>query len=432
MKLKFAHVSDCHLGAWRKDTLNELGYKAFIQMVDKAIEEKVDFLIIAGDLYDVSNPAVKVVDFATQQLKRLKDTNIPVYGIMGSHDFSPSEKTMILPLISADLFTNISVPDFTDDPNHPLRLNFFEDKKTSVKLCGMRARRKSLEIEDYKQLDRANLEEEEGAKIFVLHTILNELKPIEFKDMVGGSKTILPRNFIYYAGGHIHKTIPEQLRDDPIIIKNNSRLENKTVYPGALYPTNFYELEQYQHGGFCIVSGEIPNEDLKVEYIPLKIKEVEDMFINADNKSIEKIKELVEERISGGDFKDKIVTVRFAGELTSGKPIEIKPDSIKTKLQKKGAYEIFVNKMKLTSKEYKTVKIDPNMTNEQIEMKLIHEHAQKSKIHNLSKDKVESIIHEFLTTLGRDKHEGEAVKDYDKQMIENFFSILNIDMEDLD
>lgn len=432
MNVKFAHVSDCHLGAWRKDSLNEIGFQAFIQMVDKIIEEEVDFLIIAGDLYDVSNPAVKVVDLATQQLKRLKDAEIPVYGIMGSHDFSPSEKTMILPLISAGLFINISIPNYIDDPDYPLRLEFIKDKKTNIKLCGMRARRKSLEIEDYKQLDRVHLEKEEGTKIFVLHTILNELKPLEFKDMVGGSKSILPDNFIYYAGGHIHKTIPEQLRNDSITLKKKSALENRTIYPGALYPTNFYELEQFHFGGFCIVSGNIPDGDLNVDYIPLKIKEVEDLFINATNKSIEVVNEQIDERIASGNFKNKIVTVRIDGELGSGKPTEIKPDAIKTKLQRKGAYEVFVHKMKLTSKEYKTVKIDPNITNEEIEKKLIHEHAQKSKIYNLSKNEVEKIIPELMKILGRDKHEGEAVKDYDKQMFESFYAILNIKMEDSD
>jgi exonuclease SbcD len=432
MKVKFAHVSDCHLGAWRKDTMNDIGFEAFTQMVDKIIEEEVNFLIIAGDLYDVSNPAVRVVDFATQQLKRLKDANIPVYGIMGSHDFSPSEKTMIYPLISADLFTNVSVPNYTDDPERPLRLEFIEDKKTNIRLCGMRARRKSLEIEDYKQLDRVFLEKEEGNKIFVLHTILNELKPLEYKDMVGGSKSILPRNFIYYAGGHIHKTVPEKIRKTPIMVRKDSKLENKTIYPGALYPTNFYELEQFRYGGFCIVSGEIPDGELQVEFIPLEIKEVEDLFIKADNKSAEVVNERIDERLSSGDFKDKIVAVRVAGELTSGKPTEIRPDIIRAKLQKKGAYEVFVNKMNLTSKEYSAVKIDSNLTNEQIESKLIHEHSQKSMIHNVSKEKVEKIIHELIKALGKDKNEGETVKDYDRRMLENFNSILNIEMEDLD
>ena len=429
MNVKFAHVSDCHLGAWRKDTLNDIGYAAYNKMIDTVIEEEVDFVIISGDLFHVSNPKVDVVDLAIIGLKRLADNNIPVYGIMGSHDFSPTGKSMLRPLISADLFKKLYRGTLE---NNKLTLVFTEDEKTKIKLTGIRARKRTLELRDYEVLDRQTLEQEEGIKIFVLHTLLSELKPIEFKDMRSGPKSILPRNFLYYAGGHIHKTIPEKLREESIVIKPNSSLEKKVIYPGSLYPTNFYELEQFQYGGFCIVSGEIPKGDLKVKFIPIKIKEVEDLFINAENKSVEKVNEHIDERILNGNFDDKIVTVRIAGELATGKPINIKPDAIKTKLKEKGAYEVFINKSKLKSKEYEKVKINPNITNEEIEKKLIHQHAQKSKIHNLSKTEVENKIYELFSSLGRDKNEGETVKDYDMQMIKDFYSILNIDTEEVD
>ena len=50
MKVKFAHISDVHLGAWRDERLNELGYNAFKKAVNNIIDEEVDFVIISGDL----------------------------------------------------------------------------------------------------------------------------------------------------------------------------------------------------------------------------------------------------------------------------------------------------------------------------------------------------------------------------------------------
>ena len=274
MKIKFAHVSDCHLGGWRKDSLNKVGCLAFSQMLDKIIEEMLDFVIISGDLYDVSNPKVEIVDFATKQLKRLHDNDIPVYGIMGSHDFSPSGKSMVRPLISAGFYKNVSQPIWGKNIEFPLRLQLFEDEKTKVKLTGMRGRKKALELDDYKKLDTAFLEEESGEKIFLLHTMLSELKPVEYQNMESGPKSILPRNFIYYAGGHIHKTIPQSLKKKLYVIKKDFTLDKKVVYPGCLSPTNFLELEKQQYGGFCIVSGELPDGDLEVRYIKLRIKEI--------------------------------------------------------------------------------------------------------------------------------------------------------------
>jgi len=154
MKVKFAHISDVHLGAWRNERINELGYKAFEKTVNTIIEENVDFVIISGDLYDVSNPKVDVVDLATRELKKLRDNQIPVYGIMGSHDFSPSNKSMIRPLITAGLFINVSKGDITD--NNKLKLKFTEDPQTKIKITGLRARKRSLEIEDFEILDRVN------------------------------------------------------------------------------------------------------------------------------------------------------------------------------------------------------------------------------------------------------------------------------------
>ncbi|KKL56216.1 hypothetical protein LCGC14_2247600, partial [marine sediment metagenome] len=138
MFVKFAHLADCHLGAWRNEILNQMGYDAFKQAINKILEEEVDFIIISGDLFDISNPKVDVVDLAVKELKKLQDKNIPVYGIMGSHDFSPSDNSMIRPLISAGLFIDVSKGEIVDEKK--LKLHFIQDSKTKIKLTGLRAR----------------------------------------------------------------------------------------------------------------------------------------------------------------------------------------------------------------------------------------------------------------------------------------------------
>jgi len=419
MRIKFAHVSDCHLGGWRKESLTKLGCQAFNQMVD----------IVSGDLYDVSNPRVEIVDFATKQLKRLYDAEIPVYGIMGSHDFSPSGKSMLRPLISAGFFKNVSEPIWVDNKQHPLQLKIFEDKKTKVKFTGMRARKKGLEIDDFQKLDTIELEKESGV-IFLLHTLLNELKPKEYYNMESGPKSMLPQNCIYYAGGHIHKTIPEELREQPYIIKKNSELAKKVIYPGCLVPTNFLELERQQFGGFCIVSGEVPNGDLEANYIKLPMKEVKRVFIDADNRSVTEVKDIIDQEIARGSFEDVIVVVRIEGSLSTGKSFDIQANDIIEKLKQKGAYEVLVGKTKLVSDAYEKISIDPGETNEQIEARLIYEHTQKTDILHVPKKKLMQKIHQLMTDLGREQREGEKVKDYDLEMLEAFYTIMELSVED--
>lgn len=426
MFVKFAHLSDCHLGAWRKEILNQMGYKAFEQAIDKILEEEVDFAIISGDLFDISNPKVDVVDLAVRELKRLYDKNIPVYGIMGSHDFSPSDNSMIRPLISAGLFIDVSKGEILD--NKKLKLHFIQDSKTRIKLTGLRARKRSLEIEDYKRLMREDLENEKGIKIFVLHTMMSELKPVEFKDMESAPKSLLPQNFAYYAGGHLHKTVPEKLRrgDHTFIVDK----KNNIIYPGSLYPTDFRELEKYQYGGFCIVSGDINVEsqssDLKIKFIPIKPIEIFTLVIDCTNKTVIESLELIDQEISALSVKDKIVTVRIIGTLTSGKTYEIKSNEIAEKLRNKGALDALIKKSALISKEYAPISVVVGKTNKEIEEALIREHAEKTDMKKTSKKDMENKIHGILEVLGTDREEGTQVREYNEDLLRQFLKIFDL------
>jgi len=425
MNIKFAHISDCHLGGWRNDRLNKLGYKAFERAIEKSVDEKVDFVIISGDLYDVSNPKVDVVDFATKTLFKLKQANIPVYGIMGSHDFSPSDKTMIRPLISANLFINVSQGEKKDDGK--LELFFTEDPKTKVRLTGIRARKRSLEKEDFQKLNRFSLQKEVFPKIFVFHTMLAELKPKEYKDMKDTPSSLLPKGFMYYAGGHIHKTLPNKLREDNEISIDD---ENNIIYPGCLSPVNFQELEKFKYGGFCIVSGTIDKEtnksNLKVRYFPIKITEVISLSFNCDNKTVPQVNKMIKQKLNEIEVEDKIITIRIEGELSSGKSYEVKTDDIIRSLEERGAYEILINKNALKSKEYLSVRVQVGKTNKEIENTLIHEHAQKIKIKELSSDQIENNIHKVLEILGKERDEGSKVIEYERDLIDNFKNIFEI------
>lgn len=86
--MKFLHTGDWHIGKKLNgfDLLEEQRY-AFEQVMKLAATEKVDGIIIAGDLYDRSVPAVEAVELFNQMLI---DMNLkaayPVFAISGNHD----------------------------------------------------------------------------------------------------------------------------------------------------------------------------------------------------------------------------------------------------------------------------------------------------------------------------------------------------------
>jgi DNA repair protein SbcD/Mre11 len=93
---RFIHTADIHLDsplkslALRDPALAELvgdaTRQAFTRIIDLALEEAVDALLIAGDLYDGDQTSMKTARFIGEQLKRLSDAGIRAFIIRGNHD----------------------------------------------------------------------------------------------------------------------------------------------------------------------------------------------------------------------------------------------------------------------------------------------------------------------------------------------------------
>ncbi len=87
--MKFLHISDVHLGCTRYQ-LNESPrdfFDAWIDVLQKyAIDEKVDFVIMAGDFFHKRNVPPETMNYAFAGLSLLKDAGIPIISIEGNHD----------------------------------------------------------------------------------------------------------------------------------------------------------------------------------------------------------------------------------------------------------------------------------------------------------------------------------------------------------
>jgi DNA repair protein SbcD/Mre11 len=96
MPFRFLHTADVHLDsplstlALRDPTLAGLiggaTRKAFVAVIDLCLSEKVDALLIAGDLYDGEQTSMKTARFLADQLLRLHAAGIRTFIIRGNHD----------------------------------------------------------------------------------------------------------------------------------------------------------------------------------------------------------------------------------------------------------------------------------------------------------------------------------------------------------
>jgi exonuclease SbcD len=141
---RFAHLADIHIGAFRQPVLQNLIIDAFNKAMDICLERQVDFIIISGDLFDSNIPDMSLLNSAVKKMGEVRDKGIPFYVIYGSHDFSPTQTSIIDILQSANLFTKVTEGKMEEGK---LKLEFTTDERTKAKLCGISGRRRGIERE---------------------------------------------------------------------------------------------------------------------------------------------------------------------------------------------------------------------------------------------------------------------------------------------
>jgi exonuclease SbcD len=88
MQCKFLHLSDVHLGYQQynhKERFNDFG-RAFQHIVQRAIAESVDFVILGGDLFHKRSIDPPTLIQAVTQLGELNQAGIPVLAVEGNHE----------------------------------------------------------------------------------------------------------------------------------------------------------------------------------------------------------------------------------------------------------------------------------------------------------------------------------------------------------
>lgn len=95
--MKFIHTADLHLGspfkgltylpaAIKESVVNSI-YQTFDQLVADAINFAVDFIIIAGDLFDNVQRNLQAQLYLQAKFKQLAQKNIRVLIVLGNHDY---------------------------------------------------------------------------------------------------------------------------------------------------------------------------------------------------------------------------------------------------------------------------------------------------------------------------------------------------------
>lgn len=424
---KFAHLADCHLGAQKYLELKELEIKAFRECINKCIREKVNFIIIAGDLFHSNLPDMGIVKQAVGILKEVADKGIPVYINYGSHDFSPNETSIIDVITESGLLKKLFNPYVVEDDNgkEKLKLKFITDKKTGTKLTGISGRKMGMDDNYYNMLDKRSLEEEDGFKIFVFHAAIKNLLPNFLSKMDGIDIKKLPKKFDYYAGGHIHKHICEtQLEDYGII-----------TYPGppfAGYPRDLEMSAKGEKRGFYIIEFDEKIQSINFckqkNFHELDLVKYKFLSFKADHKNSHQLYDEILAEIKQHDVKDKIVILKVKGELSGGKTSEINFHEIRRILNDLGAIHVSINHHGLVSKEFTKIRVKGETTTE-IEENILLENISNIDVKQkeLNKKEGAQLAINLLQTIRKSPKPNEKKSDYKNRILTESLDILDLE-----
>ncbi len=407
--MKYAHLADLHLGSWKEEKMRDLSNKSFIQAIDNCLQQQVDFIIFAGDIFNTSLPSIDTLKLVTEKLRKLKENRIPAYVIAGSHDFSPSGRTMIEVLEKAGLVINVCQGKINPE-NQELELSFTIDQKTGVKLTGIIGRKGLLDKTYYLNLAKYKLEQEPGYKIFLFHTTVSELVPAHLTMIEAQPASFFPHGFNYYAGGHIHHPTQVVVPDIGLM-----------TYPGALFPNNFAELEKYSHGGYFLIT--VKNHQQEVIWQPLPIINLLPIQIARDFNTPQEIEEEILAQTSGKTLKDSIITIRLSGSIKTGRISDINFNKLFQHLYQQGTYFVLKNTCQLYSQEFKEIKI-AEANPEIIEDNIIKEHLQQIKVFDQNTEFF--LTKSLLSCLNTSRKEGENTTDFNQRIEQEIKKILKI------
>jgi DNA repair protein SbcD/Mre11 len=383
--VRFAHISDVHLGGWKQQLLQDLNFQSFKKSIDICIERKLDFVLIAGDLFDSAYPPIEILKETFAEFRRLKEAKVPCFIIAGSHDYSISGKTFLDVLEKSGFCKNVMNIEETED-----KIILNPTLYQGVAIYGYPGKKSGLEIPDLRKI---KLNDSPGMfKILMLHTTIDKAKGTLPIDAIESDN--LPEAN-YYALGHLHIDFQYQ----------------NFVYPGPIFPNNFQELEDLQNGSFYIVDTDRENS---LEKIELKIKGT--ALVEVELRTALNATEHIISEIEKRDVDDKILLLRLRGELESGSISDIKFPQIEEAAKRKNVYFMLKNTHELKTKEVEMEFEVKNIDN--IEEETITLYSEQNPVD------FNKFIPQLINSLSIDKQEGEKLESFTNRLMEESRKIL--------
>ena len=309
--MKFIHIADMHFDKpftiLEKNGLSESRRieqrNVFTKMINYIKQNNIEYLFIAGDLYEHEYVRKSTIEFVNNCFKQLENTK--VYIAPGNHDpyINNSYYNKFAWNENVKIFTNIEKVENENIVIYGYGFTDFSSKAISLP---------------------QNIDETK-VNILAMHSDVNGAKKEGEHNPILES-TLNSSRFDYVALGHIHKKSLDNL---------------KAVYPGSMFAGGFDELGE--HG---MLEGEINPEtkQISVKFIPLDNKEFvkEEIEISNINSEEELIENIAQKERKENKYYEYIFVGNKNIEINTNKLLKLIEDKkvIKLKDQSKLKYNL--------------------------------------------------------------------------------------------
>ncbi|EIP0637231.1 exonuclease SbcCD subunit D [Listeria monocytogenes] len=200
-EIQFLHMADLHLDSPfiglstlpqpLFSAIQESTFQSLERITTVAIKEAVDFVLIAGDIYDSEDQSVRAQARFAKEMKRLEAANIPVFMIHGNHDFIEKHKEKLALPSNVHVFSEqVEVMSYKTVTGVSVNIYGFSYNERHIR---------SSRVDEYKIQGDADFH------IALLHG--SEESSSEEHDVYAPFRVqeISKKGFDYWALGHIHK-----------------------------------------------------------------------------------------------------------------------------------------------------------------------------------------------------------------------------------
>ncbi len=316
MSIRFIHTADVHLGKTYRGAAGELEryedfFRCLADIVADALREKVDFVLIAGDLFHTGQILPRTFARTIEVLAPLKEAGIACIAVEGNHDWiHRRDRLSWMEALSQMGYLKLLRPERTEEGGYSfLPFNQTEGTGGHLEIAGWNIYGIGyIGAQAGSHVSRICEAVTTERNLLLFHVGIWQYSPVEIGNMKPEEAAPLAETFTYLALGHGHK---------PYIIKT----ETGTPYgfnPGSPECVNFGE--QHYPKGYYLVTLE-PNAPISHEFRSTRPRPMHSLAVDLDGApSLETALERFRTQVTGllatsGDQRRPLLDLKITGKV---------------------------------------------------------------------------------------------------------------------